>query len=287
MSRALFTSLVDDAAVFPPGNAPLPIAVLRHRVHRASPYADLVGPLLVPASAAAELGDLVPTTDPVLRIGVVARPGTPADTVTGALDTLRDHPTIEVAGLELGWTPQWRQARPAGMPVVLELPRGTDQQRALDDIAAIAALDLAQADTGVVAKFRTGATATWPWPDEDELARVLRAVVDHGVRFKLTGGLHHAVRGTHDSPGGTAGDEQHGLLNVLLATHAAVDGADVPALRDLLSQRDADPLARRVAALTHDEVVATRRHFTAYGCCGVTDPIDELTTLGLIGRSSS
>ena len=45
--------LVDDAAVFPPGNAALPDAVAAHREHRAAWYADLVGPLLVPAVVAA------------------------------------------------------------------------------------------------------------------------------------------------------------------------------------------------------------------------------------------
>src|SRR4051794_26576004 len=39
--------LVDDAAVFPPGNAPLEEALAAHRRHRTAPYAALVGPLVV------------------------------------------------------------------------------------------------------------------------------------------------------------------------------------------------------------------------------------------------
>ena len=49
--RALWSGLVDDAAVFPPGNAPLDVAVSGHRALRAGPDADLVGPLLVPAAS--------------------------------------------------------------------------------------------------------------------------------------------------------------------------------------------------------------------------------------------
>ena len=45
---ALFAGLVDDAAVFPPGNASVPDAVRRHREHRAAWYAPLIGPLVVP-----------------------------------------------------------------------------------------------------------------------------------------------------------------------------------------------------------------------------------------------
>ncbi|GAB3951461.1 hypothetical protein GCM10027614_53490 [Micromonospora vulcania] len=47
---ALLDGLVDDAAVFPPGSAELPDAVLAHRGYRTAWYADLVGPLLLPAS---------------------------------------------------------------------------------------------------------------------------------------------------------------------------------------------------------------------------------------------
>jgi hypothetical protein len=48
---ALFDGLVDDAAVFPPGNAPLDRALIGHRRHREAWYAGLVGPLVVPASS--------------------------------------------------------------------------------------------------------------------------------------------------------------------------------------------------------------------------------------------
>jgi hypothetical protein len=55
----LFAGLVDDAAVFPPGSATLPDAVAAHRRHRTSWYAELIGPLLVPASALPELAGLL------------------------------------------------------------------------------------------------------------------------------------------------------------------------------------------------------------------------------------
>jgi hypothetical protein len=62
----LFAGLVDDAAVFPPGSASVPDAVSAHRRHRTAWYADLVGPLLLPASAvtagAAARGALVVRT---------------------------------------------------------------------------------------------------------------------------------------------------------------------------------------------------------------------------------
>lgn len=265
---ALFSALVDDAAVFPPGNAPLAEAVRRHRQHRASGYAAIVGPLLVPAAAASELLRLV--DDEPLRVVVVARPGTPVAQVTEALALLRARPAVQVAAVELGWTPDWRDA---GLepPLTLEVPRGESQAQALADLAADAT------DTAPLqAKFRTGATATWSWPDEAELAAFIRAAIDHDLGFKLTGGLHHAVRGHY------ADEEQHGLLNVLAAVRWALNGEDVDELVPILSERDPAVLVPQVTRMSAADAAIVRAFFTAYGCCEVTDPIGGLRTLGLI-----
>ena len=132
----------------------------------------------------------------------------------------------------------------------------------------------------MLAKFRTGATPAWDWPDEPELAAFLTGVVGRALPFKLTGGLHHVVRGTHTVHGHP--EQQHGLLNVLCAVQAAVDGLPAHHLATLLAERDPAPLVREVAALGPQDVTRVRALFTAYGCCGVTDPVTELSALNLI-----
>jgi hypothetical protein len=160
--------------------------------------------------------------------------------------------------------------------LVLEVPRGQDQERALDDIAAEAG-DGAR----VLAKFRTGATPAWDWPDERELAAFLVGAAGRGLPFKLTGGLHHAVRGTHTVHGQR--EEQHGLLNALVGVAVATAAAQSPdRVAEVLAQRDPAPLVREVASLGPRDVARVRRLFTSYGCCGVTDPIAELSALHLI-----
>lgn len=268
---ALLAGLVDDAAVFPPGNAPLPQAVRSHRAHRTAGYAGLVGPLLVPVGAASELVALVADGDAPTRVVAVARPGTPVDLVEGAVATLKAARDVELAGVELGWTPQWRDAQLDGLHRTLEVPRGDGQPAALDDIARDASRD-----EGVQAKFRTGATSTWAWPDETELATFVRSCVDRDLGFKLTGGLHHLVRGEHD------GEPQHGLLNVLVAVRWALNGEEVDELVPLLAERDPQTLVDQVVRMSAADAAIVRAFFTAYGCCEVTDPIGELTTLGLV-----
>ena len=278
MSRTpLFDHLVDDAAVFPPGDAELDVAVGEHLLRRVGPDAAHLGPLLVRAPDAAELARLAAADDRTgerpLEVGLVVRPGSPVSLLTDGAAALRHEPRVMVVAVELGWSPEWRSALALDLPVVVEVGRGPEQGSALDDIAA--AVD--QNGT-VLAKFRTGATPEWPWPDETALAEFLDATILRGLSFKLTGGLHHAVRDDHE------GGPMHGLLNVILATHEALDGAEAGQLIGILAQRDAELLTARVARLTAVEAARARGSFTAFGCCGVLDPLTELEALGLLKR---
>ncbi len=276
----LLRALVDDAAVFPPGNSPLPEAVAAHSRHRGAPYAACVGPLLVPAGSAAELLGVLddgPTPRPEpLAVGVIARPGTEPSVLRDGLALLGADPRVRVVGAELGWTPGWRRLDlPGDLPLALELPR---DRRALAEAVADVRASVAEGDA-VVAKFRTGATPTWAWPDEAELADVLVALAAAPVPFKLTGGLHHAVRGRYDVDG--VPEENHGVLNVLLATAAAIGHASAATVSELLGVRDAAAAAELVTAWSDDTRVRVRSAFTSYGCCTVTDPLDELERLGV------
>lgn len=65
-----------------------------------------------------------------------------------------------------------------------------------------------RASTRYQAKFRTGWMSAEQYPDDAGLASAIRAVVDAGVPFKATAGLHHAVRSIDPE----TGLEQHGVL---------------------------------------------------------------------------
>ncbi len=273
--RSLFRRLVDDAAVFPPGLASLPRAVEEHLARRSQPWADLVGPLLVPAAAAPELL-AVPRAAP-LDVALVARPGTALDVVERALDQLGRDPTVTVVGTEIAWSSEWAGSLGWGLPVSVEVPRGPDLVPSLEDIR-----DHTAGKSPLQAKMRTGATDALSVPDPTELATFLRTCVDMDLGFKLTGGLHRAVAHTTAD-----GQDQHGFLNVLCATRwALAHAAEVPELVALLSERDPAPLVDILTGMSHADASVVRAFFTAFGCCGVTDPVHDLSTLGLITETA-
>lgn len=258
MIPPLFTGLLDDAAVFPPGLMPLADAVPAHARHLSAPYADIVGPLVLAVPALAQLGD----AEVDLSVTLPAGPGQLPEAIRAAGTRLRG---LEIA-VPAGMSPHafFAALEPVDVPVFVEVPR---DERRLEVIAECS-------KTGYQAKFRTGGVKAELYPDEAELAAAVRAVVDAEVPFKATAGLHHAIRNTDP----VTGFEQHGYLNLMLATAAAADGASEADLVAILADRDAKAIAARVSEL--GESVRTR--FRSFGTCSITEPLTELIELGLL-----
>ena len=279
-ARILFQRLFDDAAVFPPGLAPLPRAVRDHVARQSGSYADLVGPLLLPVSAIADLLDL---EHPPLEVGLIGRPGTSPALVGEALLRLSLRPSVTVTAVEIGWSPDWLDAdgwgpdswpaESTGTRHSIEVPRGAELDRALSDLQAHAG-----GTHPVQAKFRTGSIPGQPAPTATELATFVRASIDHDLSFKLTGGLHHAFSRTS-----SAGEHQIGFLNVIAATRwALAHGGEVPEMETLLAVRDQVQILDIITRMSEADSSVLRAFFTSYGCCGVMDPVSDLAALGLI-----
>jgi hypothetical protein len=278
----LFDGLVDDAAVFPPGNAPLPEAVVAHRQHRAAWYADLVGPLLVPASAvtAGELHGLLGAGEVIGLIGDTGIGQLPLALSAVESDGLRLR-QIEVAVAKRGEDPLPGLAELtklagrldgiglAGIDVYAEVPLAWGLLGALDTVAR------ARADgVPIAAKFRTGGLAAELFPTPVELAAVICACRDRELPFKLTAGLHQALR--HTDP--ETGFRHHGFLNVLVAASAAADGAEVGEVAELLAL--SDPL--RLVDPTKARREQARRLWIGFGSCSIVEPLTDLVRLGLV-----
>ncbi len=291
---ASLAGLVDDAAIFPPGNAALPSAVEAHGGHRAAWYADLVGPLLVSDTRLPELAGLVDLVEPVgsLRVSVVVAGG--AGAIEPALEWVRRERrlalhAVEVAARDDAGSPGGLAhnvsrmvtalaALPDQVQAFVELPRLHGPAPTPDWLAAADVL----AAAGIPAKLRTGGENPQAHPTEAELAACINALLDRELAFKATAGLHHAVR--HTSPEGW---EQHGFLNLLVATAVLFDGGGHDAAVEALADRDAGRLVEHVAGWGGQASPSPRRWFTSFGCCSVRDPVDDLVSLGLLSPPGS
>lgn len=270
----VFARLVDDAAVYPPGSVPLHEAVKDHRRHRSAWYADLVGPLLVPASATRQLAELVGGTDG-FAIGLVA------DTGIAGLRAALDAAPSAVAQVEIAVAKRGEDPQP-GVAALLDLLRPSDGLRAYAEVpltfgllSALDALgDARREGLPVAAKFRTGGLAAELFPTPIELAAVICACRDRELPFKLTAGLHHAIR--HTDP--ETGFIHHGFLNVLVATMQAVQGAEVADVGATLAITDPVPLIEATRRLLHDD----RPLWISFGSCSVLEPVQDLARLGLL-----
>ncbi len=283
-----WVGLVDDAAVFPPGNADLADAVTDYLARRDHEHwAPLVGPLVVGERGLPSLADLVPDDVAPLPVTVVVSGGAGA---IAPLPRWFASPRLRLAGIEIALrdlddlpgsarrvvaaAQQTAYDLEDDVPVHVELPQlGAAGAPADPSPGWLSALDeVAMAD--LRGKLRTGGTDADLFPSEAGVAAAVEACLDRELAFKATAGLHRAVRHRAEA----TGFEHHGFLNLLLATRASLDGDDVVAA---LAERDPATVSDRVRALGADGVQRTRRWFTSFGCCGVADPWRDLLTLSL------
>jgi hypothetical protein len=265
-----WSGLIDDAAIFPPGNTPLHEATAAYGARDADHGAGLVGTFV-----------LKDTDLPLVRgfggpLSVVVTGG--AGQIEGPAGLCRKL-GLQLAGLEIALrdpddlagnvqrvVAAVYAARDAGsldpdVPVYVELPptEPTHQWLAAADEVAGAELRL---------KLRTGGLEAEGFPTAPTLAAWIDAALDRETPFKCTAGLHRALRHTGDD-----GFEHHGFLNLLAATLRAFDGAARDDVVATLEDRELAPV---------DDLARARRWFTSFGSCSIDEPLADLRELGLI-----
>jgi hypothetical protein len=269
-------SLVDDAAIFPPGDAPIHEASAAHQSRRHQPYADLVGTFVVRDT------DIPLLRGTPLALSVVVTGG--AGQIAGAAGLARKlHVAVE--GLEIALrdpadpvgaarrvVAAVDAARAEGLlddhvPIYVEIPASCPEPTWL-----AAADEVAAAEHRL--KFRTGGLEAGAFPAAHALARWIDAALDRETPYKCTAGLHRAVRHTSAD-----GFEHHGFLNVLVATRQAFDGSQRSEVVDLLEEREAAVLVERARDL---DLAGARRWFTSFGSCSVDEPLEDLLALDLV-----
>lgn len=271
-----FVGFFDDAATFPPGLAPVEQAVRDHIARRSAPFVTAVGPAVL------ALADLPRAREVAAELDLSAGPVevsvvTPAGALGEALDRAKGVlPELTLVAMELKtdpsdretWTAQIGEAAAAatavdGLEVFVELTA---------DQVADGALDLL-AGTGLKLKYRTGGIEAHLFPTPEELGSVLAAAVAAGLPFKLTAGLHEAIRYTNPTTGFT----HHGFLNIALATQSARAGEPAEQVAGWLAETDPGRLAEAAAGSDG----RWRESFRSFGTCSVGEPADALRRLQL------
>ena len=281
------TGLIDDAAIFQPGNLALDRAVGEHRGHRDSEYADLVGGFVVSDVRVPDLLDVLDEEDEdaELAINLVVTGG--AGAIEPAVRWATRAPLLQLTAVEVALRDEEdlpHNARRvcaaldaleeelADVTVYVEPPRveGMPSQGWLSALDELAMRELPL-------KFRTGGVTPDVFPTPTELAASISAALDRELPFKCTAGLHHAVR-QHDPATGVV---HHGFLNVLAATRVCLDRGDTVAALE-----ETDPGAV-LDGIDDDARERTRRWFTSFGSCSILEPHDDLVELGLIAVSGA
>ncbi|HUP24595.1 MAG TPA: hypothetical protein VNB06_16840 [Thermoanaerobaculia bacterium] len=298
-SRALLASLVDYAGLFPPAACSMEEAARRYASYRQSPQAWMLGSFVVPAARLLELEGVLLSIDAVpeqawsLSVLVSERFDQDLEAVAAARERLGEAATVaalEVAALPASTIGALAERLPGDIPSFFEVPLSSGLSHGLEErLVGIAA-------AGSFAKVRTGGLVEDVIPSAQELARFLRACRDLGVPFKATAGLHHAVRGSYPLTYEPASQRatMHGFLNLLVAS-LLVAGEEASANRErdlmaILEEEDARVfrfsrrgLSWRDREWSLREMDQVRRgFFFSFGSCSFTEPVDELSGLGVL-----
>jgi hypothetical protein len=252
----VYLRLFDYAGVFPPAQLPLHEAVAHYRRLRSGDDGWLIGPMLVRAS------QIDPGVEPQ-EVGVIADAALPPGRYAQVEKQCRPG-EVEDAVEQLG------QSSP-----VVYLESATDEAGSL--ITEIAAVRRGGSD--VRAKLRTGGLEAASCPPPEAVADFVRQCVAAELPFKATAGLHHPFPTRSDVDGAT----EHGFVNLLAATRAALAGVD-----DLVGcLTDTDPNDFDLPTATWRGIGvdlspgAVRASLCSIGSCDIDEPAGYLRDLGV------
>jgi hypothetical protein len=247
-------------------------ALAEHRDHHAAWYGDLVGPLRVPASATVSLlGSLRPGDH---ALPIVLTPDPASDDLLAALRAARalllDNHRVELVGVELPFAAADNAADAARralnaldftVPAWFMVKAEPGWEPAFDV--------LAQDGAERVALYLPSPTGPQTFAD---IAAVLRALIDRELPYAITDGIAGLVTTTTG----------HGLLNLLCATRAALNGAETPPMAAILAETRIAPLAAAARRMSDADAAIVRSFLPMVSGPSIRDLVQDLESEGLI-----
>lgn len=295
-----FAAFVDYAGVFPPASLGVTDAALGYRSARSSHDSWAVGRFLIRASQLQELGAVAmatmePGEDPWEVSAVFDGEATESASLASDFHAEME-PAMTVAAAEApisdvslnGISTLYATIGSINPDVVgfLEVSRSSDVERQIRSIASV----IREAGRTGGTKLRCGGVTGDLFPSTHDVALFVKTAVDESVPFKATAGLHQPFR--HFD--GSLGIYRHGFINILIATAAAADGAELETVTDIVSETNPDAFGLSSAFARWGDLrfpgSALRRVrqniFVAYGSCDFVEPMDALRANGQLGDGS-
>jgi hypothetical protein len=267
--------LVDDAALFPPGNMPMADAVRVHLDERAGGRAGVMGLFLCPASRLPELITELIKLKPVRPVALSLLIDTGLGGVPKAVSIVESRSELLAlrmvempapSDVDEVWLERVSEFVPEDVIRVVEPRRGGPDW--LEGVRRVA-------EHGSWPKLRCGGLSPQAYPTVEEVSDFLSVLAGSGVSFKATTGLDGAVRSTDAETGIT----RHGFLNLLVSAARALSGGDV---RGALSSTDGQALAAEAKGLSDAAAHAVRGVFASYGARSLAEPVADLERLGML-----
>ncbi|MBS0661042.1 MAG: hypothetical protein JSR82_22715 [Verrucomicrobia bacterium] len=305
--RALLSSAIDYAGLFPPAALALEPALRNYRSYLDAPEAWMLGGFVLPVAQFDRAEDLLGAFDGEHRLRISALGAKSADAAEFATEIVR-----VAAGLQ---TMRARHAdRVAITQLEIALPPRADDALLHQLIAALATVDFdtlpvfceaaSAAEIGPLLtllgqhrrefaarplgfKLRTGGVVAAAFPSVEEVAKTLVEAAAQDLPLKFTAGLHHPIRAHHDS----VQTKMHGFLNMLGAAILARTGASLDQVKAVLAEESPAAFefteeALRIGddSLSARDIATHRRWVTSLGSCSFDEPREDLAKLpGALG----
>ena len=272
---SLFGELIDDDALL--GGArlsTLAALVERHLGYRRQWFAPMLGRLAVPDRELAQVSRLLPGGTglgvTVINTGgaggliALAHRTIPGLAIEAVESPLRDLDDLEsnaarvvAAAAEL----------PEGIDIYVELPYAPGWQ---------AAAELVEAE-GLLGKIRIDGGQSGQLASAEQVADQLSVLIEGDLPFSAAG-LDRAW----PDPSRLDTPTRHGLLSLLAAVEALIDGAEQHETVDLLRGGDHDGTVATIGSWDTATHVRVRRRLRSISCRQVPDLIDDLVAVGLL-----
>jgi len=291
--RTLLTEAIDYAGLFPPAALEFAEACRNYVAYRKGPEAWIVNRFVCPVARLDDLESFIrqePNIPGGWRVAVIGTGLAAApeeleviESFVDDLDGLAEVETFEFrcSVKDVGSKEFLHLMRELEHETFIEMPWNEDFVEGLHGLAE---------QEMVGAKLRLGGPTAADIPPIESVAEFLQEAINLDLRFKLTAGLHHALRRLDP----LLGVHTHGFLNVLVAGVLMQENdLSLAEIGSILREEDPEAFVFTDFGMqwgdwecSIEPIEEFRELFGSFGSCEIVEPLQDLRTLGFLGREA-